>query len=31
MIVKIPSIKGEYREGTYDPSVKYESFKSQVK
>lgn len=30
MIVKIPSIKGEYREGTYDPSVKYESFKSQT-
>lgn len=30
MIVKIPSVKGEYREGMYDPSVKYESFKSQT-
>ncbi len=31
MIVTIPSIQGEYREGTYDPSIKYDSFKSQVK
>ncbi len=31
MIMTIPSIKGEYREGTYDPSVKYDSFKSQTK
>lgn len=31
MIVRIPSIKGEYREGLYDPTIKYESFKSQVK
>lgn len=31
MVVEIPSLKGEYREGTYDPSVKYESFKSQTK
>ena len=30
-IITIPSIKGEYREGTYDPSIKYDSFKSQVK
>jgi len=31
MVVAIPSLKGEYREGTYDPAVKYESFKKQVK
>lgn len=31
MIITIPSIKGEFREGLYDPSVKYESFKSQTK
>ena len=30
MIVTIPSIQGEFREGTYDPSVKYDPFKSQV-
>jgi len=30
-ILVIPSIKGEFREGTYDPSIKYDSFKSQVK
>jgi nucleoid-associated protein YgaU len=30
-IIVIPSIKGEFREGTYDPSIKYDSFKSQVK
>lgn len=28
MIVTIPSIKGEYREGTYDPAAKYEPFKA---
>ncbi|AEE17541.1 LysM peptidoglycan-binding domain-containing protein [Treponema brennaborense] len=26
MKVEIPSISGEYREGTYDPAVKYDSF-----
>jgi len=31
MIVTIPSIQGEFREGTYDPSVKYDSFTSQVR
>lgn len=31
MIITIPSVKGEFREGIYDPSVKYESFKSQTK
>lgn len=31
MTITIPSLKGEYREGAYDPSIKYESFKSQVK
>lgn len=31
MIVTIPSIAGEYREGTYDPAITYESFKSQTK
>lgn len=31
MIVTIPSIKGEYREGTYDPSIVYEPLSSQVK
>ena len=30
-IIAIPSIKGEFREGTYDPSIKYDSFKSQTK
>jgi nucleoid-associated protein YgaU len=30
-IIKIPSIGGEYREGRYDPSVKYESYESQTK
>lgn len=27
MTVIIPSIRGEFREGTYDPAIKYESFK----
>ncbi len=27
MIMRIPSLKGEYREGIYDPKNKYESFK----
>ncbi len=31
MIVTIPSLQGEYRDGTYSPSIKYDSFKSQVK
>ncbi len=31
MIVTIPSIKGEYREGMYNPDVTYEPFKNQVK
>jgi nucleoid-associated protein YgaU len=31
MVITIPSVKGEYREGIYDPSMKYESFKSQTK
>jgi nucleoid-associated protein YgaU len=31
MIVTIPSLKGEYREGTYNPSIKYDSYKSQIK
>lgn len=31
MIIKIPSIKGEYREGMYSPSVTYEPFAEQVK
>lgn len=31
MLIAIPSIQGEYREGTYDPSVKYEPLKSQKK
>lgn len=31
MVITIPSIKGEFREGLYDPSVKYESFKNQIK
>lgn len=31
MLIAIPSIQGEYREGTYDPSIKYESLKSQKK
>lgn len=30
MIMVIPSLKGEYREGEYDPSITYESFKSQI-
>lgn len=29
-VIVIPSIRGEYREGEYDPSIKYESFKSQT-
>lgn len=29
MIVTIPSIRGEFREGIYDSSIKYESLKSQ--
>ncbi len=28
MIMRIPSLKGEYREGIYDPRNSYESFKS---
>lgn len=31
MILTIPSIKGEYREGLYNPSLKYEPLSSQVK
>ncbi|ULQ59358.1 hypothetical protein K7I13_12845 [Brucepastera parasyntrophica] len=31
MIVTIPSIAGEIREGLYDPSIKYEPFKEQIK
>lgn len=31
MVITIPSVKGEYREGFYDPSMKYESFESQTK
>lgn len=31
MVMIIPSIQGEYREGTYDPSIKYDSLKSQLK
>ncbi len=31
MIVKIPSIQGEYREGAYNPSIKYEPFKAAKK
>jgi len=30
-VITIPSVAGEYREGQYDPAVKYESFKSQTK
>jgi len=28
MVVTIPSISGEFREGTYDPSITYEPFKN---
>lgn len=31
MTVVIPSIRGEYREGTYDPSIEYEPFEKVVK
>jgi nucleoid-associated protein YgaU len=31
MMITIPSLKGEYREGLFDPAIKYDSFKSQTK
>lgn len=30
-VVSIPSIKGEFREGRYDPAIEYEPFSRQVK
>ena len=30
MIISIPSLQGEFREGTYDPSIAYEPFSAQM-
>jgi len=29
-LITIPSLKGEYREGTYDPAIQYDTFENQV-